>query len=130
MRVRGFALRRMCVDLLTHLVEKSLVILEVSGDRYRMLDTVRHYAQEKLDESKESEAVRVQHHEFYLALAEEARPELAGPAQAHWLESARPRARQPSVGTCFELRPVTNGAADGLRMIFALTAVLDPSRSA
>ena len=36
------------LDLLTRLVEKSLVIMEISGERYRMLDTVRHYAQEKL----------------------------------------------------------------------------------
>ena len=35
------------LDLLTHLVEKSLVVLEVDGQRYRMLDTVRHYAREK-----------------------------------------------------------------------------------
>ena len=107
------------VELLTHLVEKSLVVLEVSGDRYRMLDTVRHYAQEKLDESNESEAVRVQHHKFYLTLAEEARPELAGPAQAHWLhrlDLEHDNLVSAHASNCAR----DNGAADGLRMIFAL----------
>lgn len=74
------------LDLLTHLVEKSLVVLEVNG-RYRMLDTVRHYAQEKLAErgNENETAARARHFEFFLALAEAARPELAGPAQGVWL---------------------------------------------
>ena len=37
------------VDLLTHLVEKSLVQLEADGDRYRLLETVRQYAKERLE---------------------------------------------------------------------------------
>ena len=67
------------LDLLTHLVEKSLVVMEIGGERYRMLDTVRHYAQEKMAEGGDEEAVRDRHLDFYLALAEQARPELAGP---------------------------------------------------
>ncbi len=72
------------LDVLTRLVEKSLVVAEVEGTRYRLLDTVRHYAQERL-EAAEEEAVRARHLEFYLALAEQARPQLFGPEQAGWL---------------------------------------------
>jgi len=107
------------IGLLTHLVEKSLVILEASGDRYRMLDTVRHYAQEKLNKSNESQVVRVQHHKFYLAFAEEARPELAGPAQIHWLnrlDLEHDNLVSAHASNCTR----EDGAADGLRMIFAL----------
>ena len=67
------------LDLLTHLVEKSLVVMEISGERYRMLDTVRHYAQEKLAESGDEAAVRSRHLDFYLAFAEKARSEFGGP---------------------------------------------------
>jgi len=68
------------VDLLTRLVEKSLVIMELSGERYRMLDTVRHYAQQKLDEAGDASAVHGRHLDFYLAFAEKARAEFGGPA--------------------------------------------------
>jgi predicted ATPase/class 3 adenylate cyclase len=71
-------------DALTHLVEKSLVVLEAEEERYRLLDTVRQYAQERLIESGEGDAARTRHLRFYLALAEKAQPELVGPNQATW----------------------------------------------
>ena len=67
------------LDLLTHLVDKSLVVMEISGERYRMLDTVRHYAQEKLAETGDEAAVRSRHLDFYLAFAEKARSEFGSP---------------------------------------------------
>ncbi len=67
------------VDLLTQLVQKSLIGMDVKGERYQMLDTVRHYAQEKLAKSENAAALRERHLSFYLALAERARAELAGP---------------------------------------------------
>jgi predicted ATPase/class 3 adenylate cyclase len=71
------------LDLLTQLVEKSLVVLE--GERYRLLETVRQYAQERLNDSGEEEQTRTRHLSFYLALAEKARPKLVGPQQGTWL---------------------------------------------
>src|SRR5262249_33042092 len=64
------------VDVLASLVERSLVQAEAQGGelRYQMLETVREYAREKLQESGEEEAVREQHAEHYLALAEQAHP--------------------------------------------------------
>ncbi len=75
----------MVLDLLTHLVEKSLVVLEADGERYGLLDTVRQYARERLAESGDGDATRSRHLDHYLALAETARPELVGPQQAQWL---------------------------------------------
>jgi predicted ATPase/DNA-binding XRE family transcriptional regulator len=70
------------------LVEQSLVTTEVLGEdetRYGMLEPVRQYAIERLEESGEAKTVGHGHAEFYLALAEQAYPELRGPRQAEWL---------------------------------------------
>jgi len=56
------------VDGIASLVDKSLI--RHSGDRYWMLQTIREYARELLDESEEADAVRRRHAEQYLALAE------------------------------------------------------------
>jgi predicted ATPase len=61
------------LDLLTSLVEKSLVLYEErEGEgRYRLLETVRQYARDRLLESEEGEAVRTRHLEFFLHWAEQ-----------------------------------------------------------
>lgn len=73
------------LDLLSHLVDKSLVVVEIERARYTLLETIRQYAQERLDESGETDRVRTRHLAFYLAFAERARPELVGPEQGVWL---------------------------------------------
>jgi predicted ATPase/DNA-binding CsgD family transcriptional regulator/Tfp pilus assembly protein PilF len=74
------------LELLSGLVEKSLVIAELAaesgGVRYRLLDSIRQYALEKLEQSGEVEDVKRAHAEYFLALAEEAEPELIGPREA------------------------------------------------
>jgi non-specific serine/threonine protein kinase len=69
------------LDLLASLVDKSLVLAEehARGLRYRMLETVREYALEKLVERGEEETARGQHLAYYLHLAEENAPSLSGP---------------------------------------------------
>jgi non-specific serine/threonine protein kinase len=74
------------LDLLTNLVEKSLVKSDAGGDRYRLLETVRQYAQERLDESGERDLAYNNHLRFYLEFAERAWPELVGPNQGRWLK--------------------------------------------
>src|SRR5829696_1865327 len=77
------------LELLSRLVEKSLVVGEATGGggaRYRMLEPIRQYAQEKLEEGGEAEEVRRRHATFFLALAEEAEPRLQGPGDREWLE--------------------------------------------
>lgn len=73
------------LDLITDLVDKSLVMVEADAGRYRLLETVRQYAQERMDESGEGNQVRTRHLAYYLAFAETARPELIGPQQGAWL---------------------------------------------
>jgi predicted ATPase/class 3 adenylate cyclase len=71
------------------LVEKSLLRQEEEpgGEpRFVMLETVHEYAREKLEESGEAEGIKRAHAEYFLALAEEAEPELKGSDQLEWLE--------------------------------------------
>src|SRR5919112_1683390 len=77
------------LDLLSGLVDKSLVVAGTGTGgavRYRMLEPVRRYATERLDKSEEAAEVKDRHAAFFLALAEEAEPELAGPQQRFWVE--------------------------------------------
>ena len=76
------------LDLLLRLVEQSLVFVDTRPDgetRYRMLEPVREYARERLEERGEAEEARERHARHYLRLALEAEPELEGPRQAWWL---------------------------------------------
>lgn len=59
------------LDQLSQLVDKSLVVSDDSGGRtrYRLLETVRQYAAERLEESGEAAAVRTRHRDHYTALA-------------------------------------------------------------
>jgi predicted ATPase/class 3 adenylate cyclase/DNA-binding CsgD family transcriptional regulator len=63
--------RYQVLDQLTLLVDKSLVATDDSGSRtrYRLLETVRQYALEKLGESGEADAVRSCHRDYYTSLA-------------------------------------------------------------
>lgn len=72
-------------ELLGRLVEKSLVVLDTETGRYHLLEIIRHFGREKLDISSEADMLRHRHVEYFLALAESARPHLAGPDQAEWL---------------------------------------------
>jgi predicted ATPase/DNA-binding XRE family transcriptional regulator len=76
--------------LLGNLVEQSLVVANPGEDedatRYRMLELVRQYALEKLEESGEAGDVHRGHAKFFLELAELARRELYRPGQEMWLE--------------------------------------------
>src|SRR5829696_430556 len=80
---------REVLDSLSGLVEKSLVVPKRSdegGVRYRMLEPIRQYAQEQLEESGEAEAAKRAHARYFLALSEEAEPELLGPQETQWYE--------------------------------------------
>jgi predicted ATPase/DNA-binding SARP family transcriptional activator/DNA-binding CsgD family transcriptional regulator/Flp pilus assembly protein TadD len=81
--------KREVLDLLSRLVDKSLVVVEGAQDgsvRYRMLEPIRQYARERLEESGEAETIHRRHAEFFLALAEEAELKLNGPLQVEWLD--------------------------------------------
>ncbi len=74
--------------LLGSLVDKSLVVAEPAGValRYRLLETIRLFAAERLVRAggDEADAVRAAHCAHFLAVAEAAAPRLAGPDQGSW----------------------------------------------
>ena len=72
------------LDPLSALVDKSLVVCEESRgeSRYRLLETIRQYAHEKLLASGQSVALCKRHRDYYLALAEDCKPKLRGAEQA------------------------------------------------
>jgi predicted ATPase/class 3 adenylate cyclase len=65
------------LDLLTSLVEKSLVLLDAASGRYRMLDTVGQYAAERLQAAGELRTTRRRHIDEFIGIAESARAALA-----------------------------------------------------
>ncbi len=75
------------LDVLAHLVDKSLVIYEEpeGSARYRLLETVRQYASERLRQAGDGPALRRAHLDYYLELAEQAEPALSGADQPTWL---------------------------------------------
>ncbi len=75
------------LDLLSRLVDKSLVVAEATEGalRYRMLEPVRQYGQERLEARGEAYAVRRRHAFWYLELAKGAEPWLRGARQEVWL---------------------------------------------
>jgi tetratricopeptide (TPR) repeat protein len=107
------------LDLLTHLVEKSLVVVEAGGGRYRLLDTVRQYAQERLTESGDEDSARMRHLACYVALAEKASPQLTGPQQGVWL-SRLDLERENILGAHEYCARVAGGAELGLRLASAV----------
>jgi len=77
------------LDFLTQLVNKSLVVVmehSQSGEtRYRMLETIRQYAREKLLEVGGGEIIRDRHLAYFVKLAVQAEPELHYSNQVFWL---------------------------------------------
>jgi predicted ATPase/class 3 adenylate cyclase len=76
------------LDLLAQLVNKSLVLVDDQGliTRYRLLETIRQYAQNKLVESGEASAVRHEHLQFFKEFSAEAFQGLMGTDQSSWME--------------------------------------------
>ena len=112
------------VDLLGSLVDKSLVVAEPAGTglRYRLLETIRLFAAERLAEAggEEAAAVAAAHCAHFLSVAEAAAASLTGPEQGSWL--ARLDADQAN------LRRAAGHAAgrpDGTALVLRLGVALD-----
>jgi len=71
------------LELLTALTEKSLVV--TVGERYRLLGTIKEYAQQRLAEAGETEHARRAHVAYFTELAETAEPHLRRAGQLEWL---------------------------------------------
>jgi predicted ATPase/class 3 adenylate cyclase/DNA-binding XRE family transcriptional regulator len=77
------------LDTLARLADKSLVEVEALGEateaRYRLLETIRQYAREKLVAAREMEAIRGRHLDYFVRLAETSEPKLRTAEQLEWL---------------------------------------------
>ena len=76
------------LDLLTSLVDKSLVMAETTGEasRFRTLETIRDYARERLVQRDEITTMATRHCDRFLTFAKAARAGVAGPEQAEWTQ--------------------------------------------
>ncbi|GAB3984967.1 BTAD domain-containing putative transcriptional regulator [Actinoallomurus acanthiterrae] len=117
------AVRRVCapggdvVEALAGLVDKSLVIADSVGARYRLLETVREYAAGRLEDAGETAAVTRAHGAYFLELAETAEPLLRGRDQLAWL--ARLDADQGNLDAALGRAVVSGRTETALRMVFA-----------
>ena len=107
------------LDLQTHLVAKSMVEFDAESVRYRLLETVRQYALERLNECAEAGAARTRHLAFYVALAEKAGPHLMGPEQGPWRSRIDPE-RENLLSAHAWCDHAAGGAALGLRLVAAV----------
>ena len=85
-------------DALDDLAAKSMIVLEDGPQatrRFRLLETLRQYALERLDDSGDAEDYRRRHAEHYATFAEAAGPGLEGSDEAAWVGRVRRRTRQP-----------------------------------
>jgi predicted ATPase/DNA-binding transcriptional regulator YiaG len=109
------------VDLLSALVSRSLVVADVRGEhaRYRLLETVRQYALEKLQALHEEPPARDAHLDWYLALAEAAEPHLRGADQASWLDQLEEEVENVRAALSWALEG-SHRVGDALRLASAL----------
>lgn len=110
------------VDILTvlaQLMDRSLVVGHAKGRgmRYRLLDTIRQYAHEKLVEAGEEQAACRRHLAFFLDLAIRAEGQLRGPEQVQWHEKVKAELENIRAALAWALR--TNPLAE-LRIASAL----------
>lgn len=109
------------LDLLTHLVDKSLVMVDAQkGEaRFRMLETIRQYAVEKLTESGEAPRVWKRDLEYFCQLTERAESELDSANSLDWLN--RLELERDNLRAVLERSQTADGGAElGLRMTGAL----------
>ena len=90
------------LNLLTQLINKSLVTVDDHNDetRYRLLETVRQYARDKLLESGEVTQIRNLHLEYFVKFAETAGPQIDSPEVFGWIP--RLEAEYDNFRTAFE----------------------------
>jgi predicted ATPase len=76
------------LDLTASLADKSLLVVDVANEatRYRMLETIRQYSQERLHQSGQVETFRARHLAHFLSIAKQAATELHGADQNAWFD--------------------------------------------
>jgi predicted ATPase/DNA-binding SARP family transcriptional activator len=100
------------LDMLDRLVKQSLVLVEpgTHRTRYRMLETLRQYADDRLADAGERNAVAAEHAKYYLELGERAESGLRGRSQGQWAQTLREE--HPNLRAALAWLTVTEGQAD------------------
>jgi non-specific serine/threonine protein kinase len=108
------------LDVLTSLVEKSLVVAEERGGEthYHLLETLREYAAERLREAGEAAALAQRHWDWCVDLAEQAALHLRGTEQARW--RARLESEHDNLRAALARALARDEAEPGLRICVAL----------
>ena len=109
------------LNLVGRLVDKSLVIVDERDRhaRYRLLESVRQYGRERLDESGDAEIIQRRHRDWYLDFAERATAKLRGPEQDVWL--SRLEIEHDNLRAALGWSKAVRDAAAILRLAAALT---------
>jgi predicted ATPase/DNA-binding NarL/FixJ family response regulator len=110
------------LDLLIQLVNKSLAVAEAQrgAARYRLLETVRQYAWERLRELGTADEIRTRHRDWYIEFAESADANLNTPEQLAWLEQLE--AEHDNLRAALQWSKEDPGGAEAeLRLAGALT---------
>jgi non-specific serine/threonine protein kinase len=109
-------------EQLTSLVDKSLAVTDekAGATRYRMLETVRQYALDRLRDSGEEARWRGGHLAYFAALAEEFFAAILGPKQQSWLGRIAPEHDNLRAALAWS---VESSPVEGLRLVRALTAL-------
>lgn len=119
------------LELVSELMDVSLITVTESADgepRVGLLETIREFALERLAEAGDADSARRRHAEHYAALAEQAHPQLYGPAQLAALDRLEAEHDNLRAALTWSLEPQGTGAADaervgiGLRLVEALVA--------
>ena len=113
------------LDLLAHLVHKSLVTAEMRVEaeaRYTMLETIREYAREELDTAGEREQIRARQFDYFFTMAQQAEPRLfAEKSSIDWAEAEIDNLR---AALTWALERDANGASSQERTGHALELML------
>jgi predicted ATPase len=108
------------LDLLAHLVVQSVLLVEdgPGGPRYRMLETIRQYGRDRLDERGETARLRRRHRDHYLGLAEQQAAAWPGPGQEAGLAALRAEHSNLRVALDWSIR--SGDCASAQRLVAAL----------
>lgn len=119
-RVCGDEAGELVLDLLTALIEKSLLLVdaEEGAPRYRMLNTIREYAEDRLTEAGETEQARRAHLAYFTELAETAEPHLRRAEQLEWLSTLG--TEHDNIGTALRGAIAEGWAQEAMRMVAAV----------
>jgi len=109
------------LDEVTSLVDKNLLrqtAQEEEEPRFTMLETIREFGLEALAASREMDTTRRAHAFYYLALAEEAAPELTGPRSAVWLQRLEGEHDNLRAALAWSLEPAQTASSPDMALRF------------